>query len=83
MSDKEAGLWDSDIDDEEECYSQGDSESPVDDLVGDPTYTYKGEIVPKERKSRQTTKLKQIYPNSPVKQANMPQEPLKTGSGGS
>ena len=51
MSDKEKGLWESDDNSEEESYSQGDSERTVDDLVGDPTYIYKGEIVPKERKT--------------------------------
>ena len=73
MSDKGKGLWDEDnnsqgeVDSQGESDSQGereDSDSPVDDLKEDPTYKYRGQVVPNERKTRHTTKLEQIYPNS-------------------
>ena len=48
---------------EETTYSQGESdesESPEDDLEGDPSYTYRGQVTIRDRNTRNVTRLANI-----------------------
>ena len=57
MSYDDLELW------EETTYRQGESderESPEDDLEGDPSYTHRGQVTPRDRNTRPTTRLENI-----------------------
>ena len=48
---------------EETNDSQGESdesESPEDDLEGDPSYSYRGQVTPRDRNTRHVTRLANI-----------------------
>ena len=46
--------WDNKYDSQEESDSSG---SPVDDIEGDPTFTYKGQVTPQNRNTRHITRI--------------------------